>query len=300
MRIGLALPQMGPSAGPDRIAEFASKAEELGYDTLWASDRILTPLHPDPIYPGCTPEQPWPPEQARFADPIITLSVAAASTSRVHLNTSTFNATWYPPLALARSFTTLDLLSRGRLELGFGVGWMRTEYQALDIPFAKRHARLEEAIAVLRTMWTTNPVEHDGQLWHIPPSQVDLRPYQPGGPPIFLGGFGPRALERIGRLADGWLPAMSVTDGLPVEAFDQLWQTARKAAVSAGRDPDTLRRELRINPSPETPVEEAVQVASVAREAGYDGAFIELAYTATSLDHALDLAASAMELYQRG
>jgi probable F420-dependent oxidoreductase len=300
MRIGMGLPQMGPLAEPHRVAEFASTAEELGYDSLWAGDRILTPLHPDPIYPGCTPEQPWPPEQARFADPIITLTLAASATSRVRLSTSTFNAPWHHPLFLGRAFTSLDLLSRGRIDLGFGIAWMRTEYQALGIPFANRWARLEEIIAVLRAMWTTDPVEHDGRLWQIPPSRLELRPVQPSGPPILLAAFGPRALDRVGRLADGWLPATSAADGLPAEAFDQMWQAIRSSAASAGRDPATLRRELRINASPGKPVDNAVEVALTAREAGYEGAFIDLSYIATGVDHALDLAARAMELYQKG
>src|SRR4051812_43184111 len=108
----MALPQMGSIAEPQRVCEFAGKAEEFGYDSLWASDRILTPLRPDPIYPGFTPEQPWPPEQARFADPIVTLTLAASATSRVRLSTSTFNAPWHHPLFLGRAFTSLDLLSQ--------------------------------------------------------------------------------------------------------------------------------------------------------------------------------------------
>jgi probable F420-dependent oxidoreductase len=300
MRIGMALPQMGPIAEPDRVAEFASTAEELGYESLWAADRILAPLHPDPVYPGCTPEQPWPPEQARVTDPIVTLALAASATSRARLSTSTFNATWHHPLFLGRTFASLDLLSRGRIDLGFGIGWMRTEYQALGIPFTKRWARLEETIAVLRAMWTTDPVQHDGQLWQIPPSRLELRPVQPSGPPILLGGFGAGALDRVGRLADGWLPATSAADGLPAEAFGQMWQAIGRSAASAGRDPATLRRELRVNTSPGTPVDDAVQVALIARDAGYEGAFIDLSYIATGVDHALDLAVRAMELYEKG
>src|ERR1700747_2773918 len=173
MRIGMALPQMGPTAEPDRVAEFASTAEELGYESLWAADRILTPLHPDPIYPGCTPEQPWPPEQARITDPVVTLALAASATSRARLSTSTFNATCHHPLFLGRTFASLDLLSRGRIDLGFGIGWMRTEYEALGIPFAKRGARLEEIITALRTIWADDPFEHDGELWRIPPSHLE-------------------------------------------------------------------------------------------------------------------------------
>lgn len=264
------------------------------------TDRILTPLRPDPIYPGFTPEQPWPPERARVADPIVTLTLAASATSRVRLSTSTFNATWHHPLFLARAFSSLDLLSRGRMDLGFGIGWMRTEYEALGIPFAKRGARLEEIITALRTIWTDESFEYEGELWQIPPSRLELRPFQPGGPPILLGAFVPAALERVGRLADGWLPAATAVDGLPVEAFAQMWEAIGTAATSAGRDPDTLRRELRVNTSPGKPVDDAVRVALTARDAGFEGAFIDLSYIATGIDHALELAARAKELYEKG
>jgi probable F420-dependent oxidoreductase len=300
VHIGMALPQMGSTAEPDRVAEFARSAEDLGYDTLWASDRVLTPLRPEPIYPGFTPEQPWPLEQTRFADPIVTLTLAASATRRVRLSTSTFNAPWHHPLFLGRAFTSLDMLSRGRLDLGLGIGWMRTEYETLGIPFAERGARLEEIIAVLRTMWTTDPVEYEGRFWQIPPSRLGLRPVQPSGPPILLAGFGPAALDRVGRLADGWLPATSDVDGVPFEVIDQLWETVKRAAESAGRDPATLRRELRVNTTPGTPVDEAVRVTLDAREAGFEGAFIDLSYIATDVDHALELAARAMEQYAKG
>src|SRR5258708_20161753 len=136
-------------------------------------------MHPDPIYPGCTPEQPWPPEQARVTDPVVVLALAASVTSRARLSTSTFNATWHHPLFLGRTFASLDLLSRGRIDLGFGTGWMRTEYQALGIPFTKRWARLEETIAVLRAMWTTEPFQPDGPPCQTPPSRLQLPPSPP-------------------------------------------------------------------------------------------------------------------------
>jgi probable F420-dependent oxidoreductase len=300
VRIGMALPQMGSIAEPQRVAEFARRAEELGYDTLWASDRALTPLRPEPIYTGCTPEQPWPLEQTRFADPIVTLTLAASATSRVRLSTSTFNAPWHHPLFLGRAFTSLDMLSQGRLDLGFGIGWMRTEYETLGIPFAERGARLEETIAVLRAMWANDPVEYEGRFWQIPPSRLGLRPVQPSGPPILLAGFGPLALDRVGRLADGWLPATSDVGGVPFEVLDRLWGTIRQAAESAGRDPAALRRELRINTTAGAQVDDAVRTAHAAREAGYEGAFIDLSYVASSVDHALELASRTMEGYEKG
>jgi hypothetical protein len=300
MRIGMALPQMGPIAEPDRVAEFASTAEDSvtrAYGQRIGSSRPCTRIRSIRAVRRSSRGRPnrrasrtrssrwpWPPPPpaARGCQP------ARSTPHGTH------------PLFLGRTFASLDLLSRGRIDLGFGIGWMRTEYQALGIPFTKRWARLEETATVLRAMWTTDPVQHDGKLWHIPPSRLELRPVQPSGPLILLGGFGPGALDRVGRLADGWLPATSAADRLRAEVFGQMWQAIRRSAASAGRDPATLRRELRMNTSPGTPVDNAVQVALTAREAGYEGAFIDLTYVATGVDHALDLAARAMELYEKG
>ncbi|MEV6167657.1 TIGR03619 family F420-dependent LLM class oxidoreductase [Streptomyces sp. NPDC051954] len=300
MRIGTALPQFGPLAEPHLVAGFAVEAERMGYDALWAADRALTPLQPSEIYPGCTPEQPWPVEQARSVDPIVTLTAAAAVTTRVRLATSTLDAPWHTPLLLGRSLTSLDLLSQGRLDIGFGVGWMRSEYEALGVPWSGRGARLEEILDVFQAMWTSDPVEHQGKLWQIPPSRMDLRPFQKPGPPVLLAGFVAGALDRIGRRGDGWLPVTVVGDGPDLETLEGPWQVIKQRAEVAGRDPSVLRRELRVNIAPGHPVESAVPVLQSARELGYDGAFLDLTYNADSVDHALKIAADIVERYRKG
>jgi probable F420-dependent oxidoreductase len=300
VRIGTALPQFGPLAEPQLIAGFAAEAERMGYDALWTGDRALTPLQPSDIYPGCTPEQPWPVEQARSVDPIVALTAAATATTRVRLGTSSLDAPWHTPLLLGRSLTSLDLLSQGRLDAGFGVGWMRTEYEAMGVPWAQRGARLEEILDVLQAMWTSDPVEHKGTLWRIPPSRMDLRPFQQPGPPVLLAGFAAGALDRIARRADGWLPVTVVGAGPELEILEGPWQAIKQGAEAAGRDPGALRRELRVNVAPGLPVESAVPVLRSARALGYDGAFLDLSYNADSVDHALEIAAGIVARYRKG
>jgi probable F420-dependent oxidoreductase len=233
------------------------------------------------------PEQPYPAEFTAALDPLVTLTAAATATTSVRLGMSTLNATWHNPLLLGRSLTSLDAVSGGRLDAGFGVGWMRDEYDAVGVPWERRGDRLEEILDVLDALWTTSPVEHDGQLFHIVRSAVDLRPVQPGGPPVLLGGFTPAAAERAGRRAAGWLGSW----GPPAEFVDMLWRTTCTAAEKAGRDPGALRRETRVNPRPGQSVADLAGVLDGLQKSGVDGAFVDLTATTRSVDESLDVAA---------
>jgi probable F420-dependent oxidoreductase len=281
MQLGLALPQFGPSADAGRIAEFAAAAEGLGYASLWVGDRLLTPVAPKDPYPGRVP-QPYPPEFTTFLDPVVTLAVAAAATRTVRLSSSTLNAPLYHPVALGRQLTSLDRLSGGRLDAGLGLGWMRDEYETVGADWATRGARLDEMLDVLSLMWTSDRFAHHGRFFDIPESVLDLRPVQPGGPPILLAGFTPAALDRIGRRAGGWL----MTQGLPAAHATMLWDTARRAAETAGRDPSVLRRILRINRADDWAV--AIEEAAAG---GLTEAFVDLTFSTRGVDEALEVAA---------
>jgi probable F420-dependent oxidoreductase len=293
MQLGLCLPQLGPTAEGAKVADVARRAEEIGYASLWVGDRLLTPQSPQDLYPvGGTPEVPYPPEFTAALDPIVTLTAAAAATSRVRLSFSTLIPTWHNALLLARSLTSLDAVSEGRLELGLGTSWMRDEYEAAGVPWTERGARLDEMLDVFEQLWTESEVEHHGRFWEIPPSRVDLRPAQAGGPPVLLGGFTPAAMARVGTRGVGWIAIA----GSPEEFEEQLWQMARDAAAEAGRDPAELRRETRVN----TYAGETVaQIADNVREAerrGADGVHVDFTYIAASADQLLDQAEELLEL----
>ncbi|MGH3789617.1 MAG: TIGR03619 family F420-dependent LLM class oxidoreductase [Pseudonocardiaceae bacterium] len=288
MRHGLALPQFGQHAKPAAITSFVRCAEDLGYRSFWVSDRILTPVDPSDLFPvGGTPEHPYPDEYKTFLDPIVTLAAAATVASHSRLGMSVLNAPWYNPVLLARSLTSLDNLAGGRFDCGFGIGWLRDEYTATNVSWGDRGARLDEILDVLTTIWTENPAEHHGTHYVLPRSHVDLRPLSPGGPPVLLGGLAPKAMERVGRRAAGWLPV----HGIPPEVLDQLWQSARRAADGAGRDPASLRRELRVNVTPGTTIDDLAAVADTAEQTGMDGVFFDLHFATASPEEALETAA---------
>jgi len=290
MQLGLCLPQLGPTAEGAKVAAVARRAEEVGYDSLWVGDRLLTPESPQDLYPvGGTPEAPYPPEFTAALDPIVTLTAAAVATERVRLSFSTLIPTWHNALLLARSLTSLDAVSGGRLELGLGTSWMRDEYEAAGVSWGERGARLDEMLDVFEKLWSDSRVEHRGRFFEIPPSRVDLRPAQVGGPPVLLGGFTPAAMARIGSRGAGWIAIA----GAPAEFEEQLWGMACDAAEGAGRDPGALRRETRVNTHAGESLAETVEQIREAERRGADGVHVDFTYTAGSAD---ELLGSAEEL----
>ncbi|MEZ0091731.1 TIGR03619 family F420-dependent LLM class oxidoreductase [Streptacidiphilus sp. EB129] len=265
MRIGLALPQYGVFADPEATVTVATAAEAAGFDSLWAADRILAPLAPRDSYGGTG--RPMPEEFRVFLDPLTLLTLAASVTTRVRLGTSTLNALWTPPVMLARTLTTLDLISRGRLDVGIGLGWSRDEYQSVSVPWEGRGKRLDETLDLLETLWTAPTIEHHGAHWTVPASTVEPKPAQSPRPPLLLAGLTPAAIARVGRRADGWLAV-----GVPLPVLGTMWQGARRAAEEAGRDPEALRGVLRLNPHvtrDPAPAEAVPTNGTVAQIAGY-------------------------------
>lgn len=232
MRIGFALPAMGPYAGPDGIARVAQRVEAAGLDSVWVAERSLWPVAPK------TPYRFGPlPEQHRLAlDPLDALTFAAAHTSRVSLGTSVLNLPWYNPLLLARRLTSIDVLSGGRLLVGLGSGWSQDEHDAAGSDFHTRGRRSDEAISLLKTIWTTDPVEFSGESYRVPLSYISLKPVQRPHPPLLWGGWSMAAKRRAALHCDGWHPA-----GLPVAQLAEQFAEARAIARAAGRPADALR-----------------------------------------------------------
>jgi probable F420-dependent oxidoreductase len=204
MRIGIHLPHIGRKAGPEAIRRAAIQAEELGFADVWTSEHIIIPKG-----------APYPPS-ALFYDPVLTLTWAAAFTSRVGLGTSVLVLPMRHPLPLAKELATLQNLSEGRLILGAGVGWMAAEFTALGVPFRERGRRMDEGIAMMRAVWGEDPVSFPAR--HIPAVIEEMRMLpQPVKPiPIWIGGSSEPALARALRL-DGWHGSrLSPQEAMPI------------------------------------------------------------------------------------
>lgn len=149
------------------------------------------------------------------------------------------------PALVAKQVATLDVLSNGRVRLGVGVGWQRSEYESLGVPFEERGRRIDEAITLMRRYWTEPSVTFHGQFYRAEAMGMDPKPVQPGGPPIWLGGDSEAALRRVGRIGDGWM-AMADSDEAVVTAPEKL-ATIRAAAEAAGRDPARIGLQARLS-----------------------------------------------------
>ena len=235
MRIGTVLPHLGPAASPVGIVRAAQLSEALGYESLWIAERVLYPLQPQSPYP-VTPDGSLPEIYQQVFTPLETLTYVAAHTSRIALGTSVLIMPYHNPVLVARQLTTLDVFSGGRLRVGLGQGWSKDEYEATGAQLPLRAARADEFIGVLRALWAEDPVQFVGQYFRVPASIIQPKPLQRPGPPIYLAAYTPSALQRVAKLAEGWLPT-----GVPLAAIKPMMDSVREMAEKAGRDPAAIR-----------------------------------------------------------
>lgn len=241
MKLGFNLPQIGPAASPESLVRVGQRAEELGYDSVWVTERLLFPIEPQTAYVG-TPDGSLPEVYKIVLDPLESLTYVAAHTNRVALGTSILDMLYYNPVMLARRLTTLDVLSAGRLRVGLGLGWSQDEFDAVGASMKGRGRRADEFITVLKAIWTTDPVEFHGEFYQVPKSIIQPKPVQKPHPPIYLAAYTPSGLKRAATLADGWLPA-----GVPSDGLKEMIAGLKGMAQEAGRDPAELAVVVRAN-----------------------------------------------------
>ncbi|MFY9527827.1 MAG: LLM class F420-dependent oxidoreductase [Candidatus Acidiferrales bacterium] len=241
MKIGFALPNIGPLGSAEAVSKVAQRAEALGYDSLWTVERVLYPVKPQTPYP-VTPDGSLPEPYKYVLDPLETLTFAAAQSETIALGTSVLDIPYYNPVMLARRVTTLDVLSNGRARLGLGLGWSKDEMDATGADMKKRGAMADEFLQVLKAIWTTNPVEFHGKFYQVPKSYIGPKPVQKPHPPIYLAAFAPAAMKRLARMADGWNPV-----AIPLAGMEQMFGAVRQMAKEAGRDPASLAMVVRAN-----------------------------------------------------
>lgn len=241
MRLGYFLPQIGPATGADALTAVATRAEEIGWDSLWVTERTLFPLEPSVPYVA-TADGSLPDEYRTVLDPLTALAYVAAQTSRITVGTSVLNLPWYNPLLLARSLTGIDVVSKGRLKVGFGMGWSPDEYAAAGADWHRRGKVADENLEALLAIWTTDPVAYESPDFTIPPSVIGPKPVQSPHPPIYMAAYTEAAMARVARFADGWMPV-----GVPIDGMTAMLQGIRQAAEGHGRDPDAIELIVRAN-----------------------------------------------------
>jgi len=241
MEFGITIPHTGRNAGPEWVRDYATVAEDAGWDSLWGVDHLVMPHRTDSEYTlGRKP--------AKIADDAVsgllspnyemmtTLTWVAGFTERIKLGTAVAVLPIRNAVQNARILATLDVYSGGRVLYGVGVGWLREEAEAMVMPWDRRGARSEEHIALLRTLWCAEGdlVEFHGEFHDLPTMDPEPRPVQ-RPIPILVGGHSDIALDRVGRIGDGWIAAQ-----MSPERVAEHWPNVQAAAERAGRDPGAL------------------------------------------------------------
>jgi probable F420-dependent oxidoreductase len=236
MKFGVFLPISGRAAA-SVLAEAARRAETLGFDAVWAADRIVTPWRIDTPYPYSADRRFIVPADRPFLEPLTCLAFLAGCTRTISLGMSVMVLPYRSPLCSAKIATTIDHLSRGRLILGVGVGWMAEEFQALGAQFGERGAVADEQLEVIERLWKEDRPSFDGRFYRFPPVGFSPKPLQSPRIPIWVGGEGLRAQRRAAVHGDAWFPYfVRITPRELHARFD----TIRRWAAEAGRDPERV------------------------------------------------------------
>ena len=244
--------KIGVKLSPARertLKRAAEEAERLGFDSVWLSERVVTPL-----------DRPHPYEPT--VDPWIGLAFVAAVTERVKIGTSVSQIALRPPVLMARELATLDRLSEGRLIVGAGAGWVVEEFVSTGVPFADRGGRLNECIRLLRHLWSEPEKAWHGKYYDVPAAGI-VMPATPGGPPIFVGGFLEPGLRRAARLADGFLAV-----GAPPAELAKVRDRLRVLRAEYGR---TGAFPFYAQASPPASIDDAKGMVAAHAAAGVDG-----------------------------
>jgi probable F420-dependent oxidoreductase len=210
-----------------------TRAEELGFDTVWFGDHIVTPHRIQTRYPYTESGSAGYTHATPLNDVWVAIAHAAAATRTIRLGTSVLILPLRHPFAVAQSAVTAQNMSGGRVALGVGAGWLREEFDALGVDFASRGRRMDEALDVIRHLCADAPTGHSGEFYSFPPVSLGMTPVAPV--PITVGGVSRAALRRAARM-DGWM-------GAEVSLEEAIRYRAEIAALreSAGLDPDAFR-----------------------------------------------------------
>ena len=227
MEIGVRLPHTGPQATPEFIRDWCVTADQAGFGSLWAVDHMVMPQHTESLYTLNRELTPIRDDAvsgllAPNFEMMMSLAYVAAITSRIKLGTGVAVLTIRNAILNARQLATVDRYSGGRLLYGVGVGWLKEEAEAMNMPWDRRGARADEHIALLRALWTApgERVEFHGEFWDVPPMDPEPRPVQQPIP-ILIGGHSEPAINRAARLGDGWI-ASSMSAGRLAELLPQV------------------------------------------------------------------------------
>ena len=240
MRYGFYLPTRGRTATPEDLEALVRRGEALGFASVMIADHIVFPSVVTSKYPY-TVSGVFPGEGDAL-EQLALMAFIAGKTERLRLVTSVMILPYRNPVATAKTLATIDVLSRGRVTVGVGVGWLREEFEALGAAdFDRRGAVSDEYLRIFKALWTESPVSFAGEFYRFDDVRCLPEPVQKPHPPIWIGGHSKAALRRVARLGDGWHPvganpAVPLTPADLRRDLDELYRLTE----AEGRDPSAL------------------------------------------------------------
>jgi probable F420-dependent oxidoreductase len=242
MQFGLGLPNLSLVDPTETLIQLAQAAQDLAFDSIWVSDHIFIPYEYAPNYPYSATGRLGLEATDHLFDPLTTLSFLAGQVHTPMLGISVLIIPYRNPIVTTKMLVTLDVLSRGRVILGAGVGWMPEEFAALKASYADRGQVTDEYIRIFQELCTSDKPVFEGRHYQISNIGFYPKPIQKPHPPVWIGGYSNAALRRAVRLGDGWHPS-NLEPALLAQKRDVL----RQFCAEAGRDPDTLSISTRVN-----------------------------------------------------
>ena len=236
MQLGVVFPQTEIGSDPGAVRDYAQAAEALGYEHLLVFDHVLGA--------DASKREEWNRPYSHvdtFHEPFVLFGYLAGITEKLQMTTGILILPQRQAALVAKQAAAVDVLTGGRLRLGIGVGWNDVEYEALGESFRNRGRRCEEQIELMRALWTQNIVNFEGRYHKVTHAGINPLPVQQPIP-VWFGGGADQVVERIGRLGDGWFPQFQ-PDSAGQERIGQM----RELATKAGRDPDNIGIEGRLN-----------------------------------------------------
>ena len=235
MRYGFYLPTRGPTSDSDSLVKIVEHAEQLGFDSTVIADHVVFPVQIESSYPytvGGDFPGGW-----ETLEQLSLMAFIAGKTQDLRLITSVMILPHRNPVVTAKMLATIDVLSKGRVTVGVGVGWLREEFETLGcFEFDRRGTLSDEYLKIFKVLWTQEPASFDGEFYRFDALHFLPKPVQNPYPPIWIGGHSRPALRRVARFADGWHP-VGANPAVPLqpEQFKQSCQELRRLTELEGR-----------------------------------------------------------------
>ena len=215
MDVGVFVPLGNGNATPQILRAVGPEVEQRGFESIWVPEHVVLFDEYRSTYPYSTDGNlPGGPDTGML-EPLTALTYLAAVTDRVRLGTAICLVPQRNPVYTAKQVTDLDNLSAGRVEFGIGVGWLREEFEALNVPFERRGRRTDEYLDVMKALWTDEVSSYRGKLYDLRPSRMYPKPVQAPHPPIHVGGESAAAMRRAARAGQGWFSMNRLPEDLP-------------------------------------------------------------------------------------